>query len=341
MKKMNIRRYILLALIVSISVACSKHVPTDSESAGTGHMNQYIFFEPRVMNVVETKADLITSLPEVDGTAFGVLGYYEDGAPIFNDYTLYKYIAKVYRSSGIYVYDNLAPWQGSTHTFHAFYPYADLYSSISVSNSVPYIDYTQPSSPSGMKDVLGSYTQVLNTPFFSSVQLHFQHLLWAFNLVVKNSQTVEITSAGEIANPSITINKVVFSLSDFPQKASLFLNANYDATPSTSLSSFSYTLYSSETGETLESNQSRTYSPLLFIPVQGLKYQVTIEYTTASGIADTMVYPAEGQYKSLTSEFERGKLYNLTINKTNDKFFEVEGLKPEDWTSNEFEHTFQ
>lgn len=340
MKQMNRKINTLFLLMVLFVAACSKLNTEGQESGRPGLSDPYIFFEAGILDVTETKANLITSLPTANGTAFGVIGYYGDGASIFSAYA--NGIARVYREGSLYKYDNLASWQGTNHTFHAFYPYNGLVVSKNDSGT-PYVDYTQPLTEDSMTDILGTCQAVTHTANTKPVQLHFQHLLWAFELSITNSQTLEVKPDGTtIENPSITITKITFTITDFPKTASLYLNSGYTVTPSTTPITQSYPLYSSTTGDTLTSGQSKTWGPLLFIPVTGLKYQVTIEYTTPGGVQDRMVYPAEGQYKSVTPEggFKRGTRYNLSINKANDKFFEVKGFKPADWESKNVDHEF-
>lgn len=332
--------YILLALAALLAAACSKPTPDGPTPVGPDSPKSYIFFEAGVLDVAQTKASLITdtSLPAAAGTAFGVIGYYEDGQSIFSSYS--NNIAKVYRKekNGEFQYDDLAPWMGIQHTFYAFYPYAGLNGSVSVgSDNVPYISYTQPTVESSMADILGAYKQVTNTNAFSPVVMQFQHLLWAFNLTITNSQSVV---EGAVADPAITIRRVTLALSGFPQSASLKLDSDYTVIPGTT-DNFSYDLYSNATGETIAATKSKTYGPLLFIPVTGLNYQVIVEYTTASGVAGKMVYPAEGQYKAVSTAFTHGKAYNLTVTKTNDKFFVGEMFNEGPWEDANITHTFQ
>ena len=226
---------------------------------------------------------------------------------------------------------------GSTHTFYGFYPHDLLKENVKVADNVPYIEYTQPTSESGMKDILGAYKQVTNTSAFAPVVMEFQHLLWAFNLTITNSQT---TIQGAIQDPTLTIKKVTLSLSGFPQSATLRLDSDHTVTHG-STGALSYDLYSDATGESIAATQSKTYGPLLFIPVTGLNYQVTIEYTTASGDAK-MVYPAEGQYKTVSeTAFTHGKSYTLNVTKTNDKFSVGKMLNEGSWEDKDVTHTFQ
>ena len=336
MKQMKKITYILLALATFIASSCSKQGLEGPVPIGPESPKSYIFFEASVLDVAKTKAvELIegTTLPKTED--FGVIGYYEDNTQIFNNL-----IAKVEwnASNGVYEYQNPAPWMGSTHTFHALYPY-NLITKVEVSNYTPHIKYTQPTSESSMKDILGAYKQVTNSSAFAPVQLQFEHLLWAFYLNITNSQTTETTATGSISSPALTIRKVTLSLSGFPTSASLKLDSGYTVVPGET-GTLNYTLYSNETGEAVAASQSKTYGPLLFIPVTGLNYQVTVEYTTASGIRDRMVYPAEG-YKAISTAFTHGKSYTLNISKTNDKFFVGNMFNEGNWESANVEHTFQ
>ena len=341
MKTMKKIRYIFLALAAVTAVSCSKH-----NTDGPQPLNPYIFFEAGMSDIVETKTEMILDdVFQNDDTAFGVLGFYQNNAPIFNEYT--NNIERVYREGGLYKYDNLAVWQGTSHRFSAFYPYYELLNSVKIgTDNIPYIEYTQPWDMSDMKDILGAYTEVENANPASvnkPVELHFHHLLWAFNVVIKNSQTLEVTAEGDIENPALIINEVTISLKNFPGTADLKLNDGFSIDYGPGVSE-DCVLYSDENGEQenggqITSGKSSTYGPLLFIPVTGLSFQLTIKYTTPGGVNDTFVY----QYES-EAEFSKGQVYNLTIDKTNDKFFVGIIYEDEnrwiDWENN-VDHTFE
>ena len=317
-KTMKKLRYIFFALAAIITASCSKH-----NTDGPQPLNSYIFFDAGMSDIVETKTEQIpVDVFTKDGAQFGVLGFYEDGAPVFNGYP--GNIANVYRADGLYKYDKLAVWQGTTHTFSAFYPYDDeLLSSVKVgTDNIPYIEYTQPWNMADMKDILGSYTQVESKNPDSvndAVSLHFHHLLWKFNVVIRNSQTVEVTASENITNPSIAIKKVTLSLKDFPKTANLKLDQNFSVSPGEVVTE-NVVMYSDETGQQIASGSSSTFGPLLFIPVSGLSYKITIDYTTQGGVNDTFTYPAD-EYQPVSSSFSKGQVCKLTIEKSNDRFF--------------------
>lgn len=337
MKTMKKIRYIFLALAAVTAVSCSKH-----NTDGPQPLNPYIFFEAGMSDIAQTRTELIADdVFTKDGAQFGVLGFYEDGKPIFDVYE--DNIANVYRTDGLYKYDNLAVWQGNTHRFSAFYPYDELLGNVKVgTDKVPYIEYTQPWDMANMKDILGAYTQVENTNPTSTnaaVALHFQHLLWAFNVVIRNSQTVEVNPEDEIIDTYLAIKEVSISLQDFPSTANLNLDKDFTVTPVTK-SPNSCILYSAETEAegVIETDQTKTFGPLLFIPVPTLKYQVTVEYMITGGETVTYTYPSAGQYQTLSTPLEHGKVYNITIDKKNDKFFV--GIEPGSWDQIDVEHTF-
>lgn len=338
MKTMKKIRYIFLALAAVTAVSCSKH-----NTDGPQPLNPYIFFEAGMSDIAQTRTELIAGdVFTKDGAQFGVLGFYEDGKPIFDGYE--DNIANVYRTDGLYKYDNLAVWQGNSHRFSAFYPYDELLGNVKVgSDNVPYIEYTQPWDMADMKDILGAYTEVENanpTSTNKPVQFHFQHLLWKFNVVIKNSQTLEVNPEDEIIDTYLAIKKVSISLQDFPSTANLNLGKDFKVTPVTTESPNSCILYSAETEAegVIETDQTKTFGPLLFIPVPTLKYQVTVEYVITGGETVTYTYPSAGQYQTLSEPLEHGKVYNLTIDKKNDKFFV--GIEPGSWDQIDVEHTF-
>lgn len=339
MKTMKKIRYIFLALAAVTAVSCSKH-----NTDGPQPLNPYIFFEAGMSDIAQTRTELIADdVFTKDGAQFGVLGFYEDGKPIFDVYE--DNIANVYRTDGLYKYDNLAVWQGNTHRFSAFYPYDELLGNVKVgSDNVPYIEYTQPWDMADMKDILGSYTQVENTNPTSTnaaVALHFQHLLWAFNVVIRNSQTVEVTASENITNPSIAIKKVTLSLKDFPKTANLKLDQNFSVSPGEVVTE-NVVMYSDETGRQIASGNSSTFGSLLFIPVSGLSYKITIDYTTQGGVNDTFTYPAD-EYQPVSSSFSKGQVCKLTIEKSNDRFFVGKIDNSGNWTDfdRNLEHNFE
>ena len=342
--------YILFAF-VSLSLASCAKTEDAPSIHGQEQLPSYIFFEPKVLDITETKAELLeTSLPNASQTAYGVLGYYSDNTQIFvhqdykNDNGLN--IARLYRNGERedFSYDHLAPWNTGIHTFYAFYPYS-LADRVSVSDNIPYISYTQPEKMEGVVDILGCKLFSEKT---GMVSIGFKHLLSALKITVTNSQTTEVVLNEEGTKttydyPTLTINSIVFSLVDFPLNAQLKFEDNGAPTYSaeaTNKTKRTYTIFSGahKIGASNSQTNSATFTPLLFLPVTGLKYQIIINYTTEGG------YNGEYNYSgSSDMVFTKGKVYSLNIKKTNDKLFigKIELIDSAGaWTDVNVPHTF-
>ena len=90
-KTMKKLRYIFFALAAIITASCSKH-----NTDGPQPLNPYFFFDAGMSDIVETKTEMILDdVFQNDDTAFGVLGFYQNNAPIFKGYR--NNIAYVYR----------------------------------------------------------------------------------------------------------------------------------------------------------------------------------------------------------------------------------------------------
>ena len=239
--------YITLAIALSIVTACTEHpivqVPQVPESS-----RSYIFFEPEVLEVKTTKAEIVEGkeLPGDAGTAFGVLGYYE-GTSIFDGYG--DGIAEVYRreKNSSFQYDHLGWWlirdaaATTKHNFFAFYPYS-IKEVVEPNNGNPYIRYTLPTSEADMEDILTAYK---STARISPVQIVFQHRLWALDLEVVNSQTGDGYSqpgVGTLTSPDLHIVSVKLTLAGIPATGTLAIDGNLTSTV-TSRKTQEYTLH--------------------------------------------------------------------------------------------------
>ena len=114
---------------------------------------------------------------------------------------------------------------------------------------------------------------------------------------------------------------------------------------------FTYTIYENTTGTTINAynpatpnaEYSATFEPLLFIPlVQGqtFNYRLKISYTTQGGDSDTNVYPSDKTFKTSTTTFQRGEVYTLTIEKTDDKLIYSTLENSGSWEDKSPVHTF-
>lgn len=356
---MSMKHYIYLTLAIALSIvtACAEHpivqVPQVPESS-----RSYIFFEPEVMEVKTTKAEIVEGeeLPGDAGTAFGVLGYYE-GTSIFDGYG--DGIAEVYRreKKSSFQYDHLGWWLNrdaaatTKHNFFAFYPYS-IKEVVEPNNGNPYITYTLPTSEADMEDILTAYK---STARISPVQIVFQHRLWALDVEVVNRQTGDGYSqpGAALTPPDLTVVSVKVTLANIPGEGQIFIDNDLSCNIS-SRETQEYTLNSDPvtisavddpTTEEIEENSSVSFGSLLFLPTDlsygtgSVQYQLDFtfenhwgdEYTQTFQLRDFKL--AEG-----ADSFEPGKRYKLTVVKT-DTEASVD-LDVTGWTEKDVTHTF-
>ena len=342
--------YIAFVAALCMLASCTK------QSIGVGPIvsgssRSYIFFEPEVYNEVSSKAALLTegNLPAAAGTAFGVLGYYGNTA-LFNGVTEVKRAV----NAGPFDYEGLVAWQDNTtnHDFYAVYPYS-LHSDVKPNNANPYLSYTQPTSDDDMIDVLTAKTSTKKTSD-NNVSLTFHHRLWALYVQIKNAQTEGLNAAGSVTNqPTMKVTGVKVIVEQFPTTAYIYLDKTQgidylkynnqvvlSSTPST------YTLPVPADGDVINKNGSKTYGPLLFLPVAAgiFKYKLEITYEDSRSVSSTH----STELMTSKTTFEEGKKYTLTINKTNDTFVlgsyfdpdEGDAFQPGDWSDANVDHEF-
>ena len=348
---MDRKLHIVLVVALLILSACSERL-SGPESA-TGSSSSYIFFEQKVVASVVSKANLITgaSLPTVEGSAFGVLGYAgSNTTSIFSG----NGIANVYWNNSVFTYDNLAIWHGNqtTHRFYAYYPYSSIdQSTITQNGGNPSFVYTQPTTEEDMQEILTAYKETKKS---STVDLEFRHRLWALEVEVKNSQKTGLDSDDKVTeNPTITITGIDVIVKDFPTSAKIYLD-NRNATVHTKdaegnvINTAGPTTYSIPiTGDdnVLAANGgTKTYGHLLFLPVSSFTYQIVIEYLDSRGKSDQFT----STVKTAEMSFAEGTKYTLKVNKTDDQFVlgkydDPDGtgdFQPGDWNDVDVNHTF-
>lgn len=281
--------FILLSTIVVLVAACSKqtHDPVHPDTPSSS--SSYIFFEPEIVETVETRAGGTSSF---EGPSFGAIGYV-DGDPIFTEYD--NGIAEVVRDdNGLYVYSDLAQWKDATtdHNFYAFYPY-DILENVS-SGTVPYISYTQPTTLAAMKDVMTASTGPIQKQPLVNIQ--FSHRLWALDVKVHNNQTNKVehydpaTGKNESLDPILTITCVTFEISSVPGTNYIYLDGGF-GTPGaqTGLSETIVQRQAINPGDDYTVNGSQSF---LFLPCSSFNYRLTIEFENAWGSEYTYHYPA-------------------------------------------------
>lgn len=343
--------YITLAIALSIVTACTEHpivqVPQVPESS-----RSYIFFEPEVLEVKTTKAEIVEGkeLPGDAGTAFGVLGYYE-GTSIFDGYG--DGIAEVYRreKNSSFQYDHLGWWlirdaaATTKHNFFAFYPYS-IKEVVEPNNGNPYISYTLPTNEADMKDILTAYNAKARV---SIVPLVFQHRLWALDVEVVNRQTGDGYSqpGAEITPPNLTVVSAKVTLDNIPSKGTMGISdltytINSRTTQAYTLPQTDITLSPVDDPVTTGIKENAAcFGPLLFLPTDvsydGGTVGYKLDFTFKNHWGDEYTQSFDRSFK--LAKFEPGKRYKLTIVK-NDTEATV-GLTVSEWTTQDVTHTFE
>ena len=349
--------YITLAIALSIVTACTEH-PIDQGPQVPESSRSYIFFEPEVMEVGATKATLVEgeTLPAAEGTAFGVMGYY-NGTSVLGSYE--DGVAKVYRNSegGSFQYDHLGWWLNRDvnatikHNFFAFYPYS-IYGDVSLNEGLPYISYTLPETEAEMMDIMTAYTE---TARVLPVPLKFKHRLWALDVEVVNRQTGDGYSqpGAALTPPDLTVVSVKVTLENIPSAGTMGIDDALSCTVS-SRTTKEYTLPQTgikispvdDPATTDVKENAASFGPLLFLPTElsndgnSVSYKLDFTLNNHWGDEYTQSFPLSAfKLANEATSFEPGKRYKLTVVK-NDTEASV-GLTVTEWETQDVTHTFQ
>lgn len=326
---MNKTTYILLLLATVISAACGKHIHDIDHQGSQTQTNAYVFFDPEVIEVVQTKTHIVEGdkLPTAANTAFGVLGIY-NSIWLFEDYT--DNIAKVYRETdgALFDYDNLSPWPDATadYIFYAFYPYS-IYNEVVVgANNIPYIQYTQPTDVADMKDILTATKQTKKTDL---VKPEFSHRLWALDVKVKNSQQENVpyypNGTDQTLSPTLYITEAKIYVKGFYKNGKISLTGPV-ADTQISADIFEYDIATSSSDIAVPSSTTIALEPLLFLPVKNtLAYRLELKLKNAWGASYDFSYPSPTSdnsgnilysYITLSNmDFKAGYRYSLILEK--------------------------
>lgn len=315
------------------------------EFEGENQGNSYIFFGA---GVCETKGSIVSgeNLPaEVDKSHFGVFGFRPDGTtPVFSGT---DNVADVYRVSegGVFTYDNLSLWHSGTHEFFAWYPY-DLTESLLLPASTaedpcPCLYYTLPEIQEGkvdldhMVDIMTAHQSADKSD--GTVELTFEHRLFALYVVVKNLQ--------EESERSFTINSASIEFQDLKKAALLYLDGTNDIDESGITVTHDYISASSSPIEVPYSATGSGYNlndsnPFLLLPCTSLKVKVTLDITNAWGeeIPFTIDCTSDDDALAPTGGFQAGYKYILNIKKS-DKGI-VFAYEIEEWTQKDVDMEF-
>ena len=353
--------YITLAIVLTIVAACTEH-PIDQGPQVPDSSRTYIFFEPKVMEVEATKAELVEGgeLPVGSAekpSAFGVIGYYGTTS-IFDAYT--NGIAEVYRKGEktSFQYDHLAWWRdrdensNTKHNFYAFYPYS-IHSSVKLTSGNPDIEYSLPSDADKMTDIMTADTSIAKV---SSVPLEFKHRLWALDVEVVNRQTGDgyYQPGGTTpTSPELTVVSVKVTVANIPSAGTIKYDGSFTCNPDTPPTTIEYELPITDTKispidnpETIDVKENAaTFVPLLFPPTlvsyDGVKVQYKLDFKFRNHWGDEYDQSfdfADFKLANGADSFEPGKRYKLTVVKT-DTEASVD-LDVTGWTEKDVTHTF-
>lgn len=332
--------YIALGAAVSILTACTES-PIDPTLQVSGSSRSYIFFEPSVVNIVETKTEMlqVKTLPKDGGTAFGVFGYAGTDQLFDNE--------RVFRSTddALFSYVDLVAWKddSTVHDFYAYYPYdiaekPNIGATVSKNtDGLPYITYTQPTDQQYMVDIL---TATLSTAKRPVVTLEFNHRLWALDITVKNNRT----SDDMVYDPSdgkndiskghdVKLKKLKFEIKDIPASGTLYMDGSIEVSDQTISFSEEYT-----PNITIEPSKMFTVNgqnSFLLLPCESLGFRVTAEFENTWGLTYTAHYPTtylvdettgepaldandqiQWEWETVNKSFAAGNRYTIEINKS-------------------------
>ena len=338
---------ILLLTVTLLMAGCGGHSPIDPEPVRPS--GQYIFFDA---GVLETKGVLENgpNLPTAADTDFGVFGYRPSGEPIFTTYTDMQNVARVYRTTdaAAFSYTELALWHPGAHNFYAFYPYdKSIVTEAGIDNSQnPYIKYTQPQTLDGMYDLMTANAENVESSTSSTVNLTFDHRLFALDFELKNSQT----------EADLTVTRAEIKFFNVANQATLY----YDGTANT-INGYTNVpadgevfLDMIEAGSevTIDAGATHNFNKIaatgkfdsfLFLPIQALNVQIKLTFINAWG--QTILYePLSMTLKPKDpngneTSFLAGYKYKLTLNKSDDSIT-FDPIEPRDWESRDIPLTF-
>ena len=342
----------LLVLVATLTAACSKYTPEAIQPNSPS--SSYIFFQPDIMEEIDTRANTV----QFTGDKFGVIGYVGT-TPIFTRYS--NYIAEVKKDGSLYVYDKLAQWADATsaHNFYAFYPYGQT---IVTDNSVPFISYTQPTTVDGMVDVMTATTSVSRQDAPNGlVPLNFTHRLWALDVKVKNSQSKDVVTNPEgtdvTTSPSLYITGAKIHIYGYRKAGNISIaddDVKGDKVEATIAEVLTYDLFTASSDSPqihVGKGETKTFDQLLFLPVnKSIEYRLEINFKNAWGASYDYYYPTPtvddeenrvyGYQQSSRKIFLAGYRYSLEVEKIDAEGSFNINWDVKDWEEVGVDHTF-
>ena len=279
----------------------------------------YIFFDA---GVLETKGALINDAEPLKSEGIGVFGFRPDGAPIFLNHE--NNVAHLTWSDDQFNYSPLALWHSGQHNFYAYYPYGSSIIDITgISDSRPYITYTQPTTLDAMVDVMTDSQSAASSD--GQVTFTLAHRLFAFAVKVSNLQT---ESDKSLVIKSATID---FQANTIPASATLYFDDQNkddvpDMTAGSSIASLLQHRYT-VSQETIANGSSRDINDdnfFLFAPCPSLSIKMSLTIVGAWGDEVEITIPTQDsatdgdEYYTLTPDgngFLPGHKYFFNIKK--------------------------
>lgn len=322
---------IIFIVAVTVFVSCSELNTTTDITSPT---DSCISFIPYVNESVDTKATVIEGT-SLEGDNFAIIGYYQSDesypdvftgkVPEGNDY--YS-TAKAFASNGKYITEPYAIWNAKAQLYRFFAYYPD-----DLGFQKGSFNYELPTSPDDMTDILTASKEVSiqydeeNGKYFwpESVDLTFDHRLWALDFSVTNT-----------ANEEISVNSVNLVILGVPLKGTIPVVGKSIVGDEDLLSeSFGYNLLSEPTQLTEE---GLAFEPLLFLPYKGnFYYRIEIEFANSKGNF-MYYYPSANEFETINQEFLEGTRYSLTVDKSDAIYITWKQIE---WDGQEITHTFE
>lgn len=306
-------------LSVLLLAGCSK--PSPAPAPAPEQYDRYIFFS----HGVETKASLIESAADLDGKAFGVVGFKYDFDKTWetekatatpNVFADIPETVDVSADGTTADYSPLQGWSNNKrYSFFAFYPHdlelVNLDGDTPYSGGVPAIKYVM--DPADLK---GSMVDVMTAGHYEDrywkssgdnniendeINFSFSHRLSCLGLDISN-----------LGTGTINLNAIKLTLSDLRYHQMIILLDGTVVTK-TEAASGNAVLSLDLTGEetlTAEKTQELT-DKLIFIPQEtALSFELEIDYTrVATGYNDNR----DSFKTSLSTQLEEGKKYLINI----------------------------
>ena len=286
----------------------------------------YIFFETQVGET--------GTLPQQEGEAFGVFGYYSVGESLNNVFTGYDdKIAKVsWRSEDrAYAYDKLAKWSEGTYSFYAYYPYAYRNQErLTVVDDVrsKTLKFSQPSE---LEEMVNFMTASVESVVRSAepVRFQFEPKLFKVDVVVANGEE------GESSSKDFTILDAVIYFTEVPQSLECDIDGT-DVKVSVETMDIEADLYLSSTEYLLESGKKYNFTKEIgnsfrLIPDKNIKYSLSIEYMDEYGEPNIYTYPEDKEWASFGSTVKAGGEYTIVINRSKGTLYPFTSELVVDW----------